>query len=89
MGRSCSVAHGDSAISGDEMRRWLTIRYLQIVALLVYSFVILGVVGPWLFDLHNDIALWITVVLCISVPLVWLRFILSLMKSRRNLKVLR
>jgi len=76
-------------IVGGKMRRWLTIRYLQVVALLVYSFVILGVIGPWLFDLHNDFALWITVVLCASVPLVWLWFVLSLAKARRNLKVLR
>jgi hypothetical protein len=72
------------------MRRvLLTIRYLQVLALLIYSFIILGVIGPWLFDLHDNFALWITVALCASIPLVWLWFILSLIKSRRNQKVLR
>jgi hypothetical protein len=72
------------------MRRLtLTIRYLQVLALLIYTFVVLGVAGPWLFDLHDNVALWITVVLCASVPLVWLWFILSIRKSNRNQKVLR
>jgi hypothetical protein len=72
------------------MRRLtLTIRYLQVLALLIYTFVVLGVAGPWLFDLHDNVALWITVFLCASVPLVWLWFVLSIRKSKRNQKVLR
>jgi hypothetical protein len=72
------------------MRRLtLTIRYLQVLALLIYTFVVLGVAGPWLFDLHDNVALWITVFLCASVPLVWLWFVLSIRKSNRNQKVLR
>ncbi len=72
---------------GRRVDRYVLVKALQAVGLVIAAFVLLRVVGPWLVDLHSTPALILAAVLLIAgaFVIVWFSFnLLSSLRRRRD-----